>query len=182
VRSPTVDNISVHNRAISSVNFLKNEIGTEQAQALASIFKMHSTLKSLCGNKGDEIELDMRGKMSGAGDAVMLAAEIVDNGALASLHVGKNNIPEKKMREIMAIAMRMDSMKILCEVPFKDKTLTELDVSGKNLGTEGALVVADYLDGNGALSMLDARKNGIPPAKKALLQGACDAKGASLLL
>jgi hypothetical protein len=74
---------------------------------------------------------------------------------MTSLHVGQNNIPENEMREIMAImaiAMRMDSMKILCEIPFKDKTLTELDVSGKNLGTEGALVVAEYFDGNGAIS------------------------------
>jgi hypothetical protein len=65
------------------------------------------------------------------------------------------------MKEIMAIAMRMDSMKILCEVPFKDKTLTELDVSGKDLGTEGALVVAAYLDGNGALSVLSLKKNNL---------------------
>jgi hypothetical protein len=43
-------------------------------------------------------------------------------------------------------------MKVLCEVPFKDKTITALDVSGKMLGVEGALVVAEYLDGNGALS------------------------------
>jgi hypothetical protein len=69
-----------------------------------------------------------------------------------SLHVGKNNIPEKEMRELMAVAMRKDSMTILCEVPIKDKTLTELDISGKNLGMEGALVVADYLDGNGTIS------------------------------
>jgi hypothetical protein len=51
---------------------------------------------------------------------------------LTSLHVGKNGIPEKEMREIMAIAtiaMHMDSMKVLCEVPFKDKTLTELDIT-----------------------------------------------------
>jgi hypothetical protein len=46
----------------------------------------------------------------------------------------------------------MDSMQILCEVPFKDKTLTELDVSGKDLGMEGALVVAEYLDGNRVIS------------------------------
>jgi Ran GTPase-activating protein (RanGAP) involved in mRNA processing and transport len=78
---------------------------------------------------------------------------------LTSLHVGKNNIPEKEMREIMAIAMHMKSMKILCGVPFKDKTLTELDVSGKNLGTEGALVVAEYLDGNGALLVLNLASN-----------------------
>jgi hypothetical protein len=74
--------------------------------------------------------------------------------ALTSLNVGGNDIPEKEMREITTIAMRMDSMQILCEVPFKDKTLTELDVSGKDLGTEGAFVVAEYLDGNGAMSKL----------------------------
>jgi hypothetical protein len=78
---------------------------------------------------------------------------------LTSLHVGKNNIPEKEMRKIMAIAMRMESMKILCEIPFKDKTVTKLDVSGKNLGMEGALVVAEYLDGNGTLLFLDISDN-----------------------
>jgi Ran GTPase-activating protein (RanGAP) involved in mRNA processing and transport len=89
------------------------------------------------------------------------------SGALTNLHVGKNNIPEKEMREIMDIAMRMDSMKILCEVPFKDKTLTELDVSGKDLGMEGALVVAEYLDGNGAMTSLNLASNylGVEGAK-----------------
>jgi Ran GTPase-activating protein (RanGAP) involved in mRNA processing and transport len=79
--------------------------------------------------------------------------------ALTSLHVGKNDIPEKEMEEIIAIAMGMESMTILCGVPFKDKTLTELDVSGKNPGTEGAFVVAEYLDGNRALTKFDISKN-----------------------
>jgi hypothetical protein len=48
----------------------------------------------------------------------------------------------------------MDNMKIFCEVLFKDKALTQLVISRKNLGTEGALVVAEYLDGNRALSVL----------------------------
>jgi hypothetical protein len=138
--------------AISSANLLMNDIDTNQAKALVLILKEHPTLKSLCGNSGDETELHMSGEMNGAGEAIMLAPEIAGNGALTSLHVGQNNIPAKEMREIMGIAMHMDSMKILCEVPFKDKTLTELDVSGKNLGMEGALVVAGYLDGNGAIT------------------------------
>jgi hypothetical protein len=52
--------------AISSVNLLKNNIGVEQARALVIILKEHSTLKSLCGNTGDETELDMSDKMHGA--------------------------------------------------------------------------------------------------------------------
>jgi hypothetical protein len=64
------------------VNLLKNSINVEQAQALVIILKEHPALKSLCGNKDDETELDMSRKMSGAGDVIMLAAEAVDNGAL----------------------------------------------------------------------------------------------------
>jgi hypothetical protein len=78
-------NIPPDNRAILSVNLLKNGIGVEQARALVIILKEHPTLKSLCGNSGDETELDMSVKMRGAGDAIMLAAEIVDNGALSIL-------------------------------------------------------------------------------------------------
>jgi hypothetical protein len=44
------------NGALSSANLLMNRIGTEQAQALAKILKEHATLKSLCGNKGNETQ------------------------------------------------------------------------------------------------------------------------------
>jgi Ran GTPase-activating protein (RanGAP) involved in mRNA processing and transport len=90
-----------------------------------------------------------------------LANAIPDMEALTSLHVGQNGIPEKQMGEIIAIAMGMDSVKILCEVPFKDKTLSDVDVSRKNLGTEGALVIAEYLDGNEALTQLGISDNDI---------------------
>jgi hypothetical protein len=59
--------------AILSVNLLKNDIGVEQVQALVSILKEHPTLKSLCGNNGDETELDMSGKMKGATDIIRLS-------------------------------------------------------------------------------------------------------------
>jgi hypothetical protein len=88
-----------------------------------------------------------------------LLIPLCDNRALTSLHVGKNRIPVGEMREIVAVAFRMDNMKVLCEVPFKDKTLTELDSSGKNLGTVGALVVAGYLDGNRAMTSLNLASN-----------------------
>jgi hypothetical protein len=76
--------------AILSVNLLKNGIGIKQAQALTSILKDHPTLRSLCGNKGNEMELDMSGKMKGAADAIMLVPEIIDNGALLNFTFGDN--------------------------------------------------------------------------------------------
>ena len=78
---PTPDIFSAI-RALVSANLLNNKIGGEQAQNLATILKEHASLKSLCGNKGNEIELNMSGKMRGEGDAIMLAPEIVANGVL----------------------------------------------------------------------------------------------------
>jgi hypothetical protein len=278
--------------AISSLNLLKNYIGIDQAKDLVGILKEHPTLKTLCGNKGNETELNMSGKMLGAGDAIMLVPDIIDNGALTaldlsmnrlggtfeyyrddgsgfgdftatpegpkaiadaikdmgaltslnfadnnlgglvpsegwtktgdglfnpvvfkhadgreqnqdpgskpegiiaianaipdmgaltSLHVGKNNIPEKEMREIMEITMRMGSMKFLCGVPFKDKTLTELDVSGTSLGTEGALIVAEYLGDNGALAKLDISNTNIEQGEPLrFITELCNTKGVEL--
>jgi hypothetical protein len=74
------------------VNLLLNDIGVHQAKALVSILKEHPTLKSLCGNTGNETELDLRGKMNGAGDAIMLVPEIIDNGALSVLNLARNAI------------------------------------------------------------------------------------------
>ena len=75
-----------------SANLLNNEIGVEQAQNLATILNDHATLKSLCGNKGDETELDMSGKKMGADGAIMLVPEIIANGALTSLNMSDNQL------------------------------------------------------------------------------------------
>ena len=74
------------------MNILKNYIGVEQANILVGILKEHPTLMSLCGNKGNETELNMSGKMDGAQDAIMLAPEIVANGALMSLNISNTRL------------------------------------------------------------------------------------------
>jgi hypothetical protein len=102
--------------AISSVNLLLNNIGVDQAKDLVGILKEHPTLKSLCGNKGNETELDMRGKMRGAGDAIMLVPEIVDNEALLFLNLADNNLGEctlpegSKQEGIIAVANAIPDM------------------------------------------------------------------------
>ena len=79
------------NGAMSSLNILKNDIGTEQAQALIKI-KQENKLITLCGLKGDETELNLCGKMSGAEDALMLAEDIKGNEAMSILNVSNNRI------------------------------------------------------------------------------------------
>jgi hypothetical protein len=167
------------NTSINELNVSSNWLNTEAAGILADGISDNGALTKLIFG-GDEwhngqkwttlepatlevgmTEADFSNKgLQGAG-AIVVAAWISHNdvGTLTSLHVGRNNISEKEMKEIMAVAMRMDSMQILCEVPFKDKALTELDVSGKDLGPEGALVVANYLEGNRALLSLNLADN-----------------------
>jgi hypothetical protein len=112
------------NGALSSVNLVKNEIGIDQAGALASMLKEHPTLKSLCGNKGNETELDMSGKMNSAGDAIMLVAEIIDNGALSAF----------------TFSGEYSSRPVTMET-----TMTKADFSGKKLGVSGSMMVAAFL-------------------------------------
>ena len=81
-------------------------MGTDQAKALVSILKEHPTLKSLCGNRGDETELNMNGKMKGAADAIMLVPEIIDNGALTSLNLASNRL-EAEGAKIVAEAIKV---------------------------------------------------------------------------
>jgi hypothetical protein len=143
-------------RALSSANLLMNDIGTEQAQALANILKEHATLKSLCGNKGDETELDMSGKGMRMWDAIMLAPEIADNGALSVLSLKDNRLATKEGGKALAQALANNS------------TLKELDVSSnvwkeygydKGDGPGFAQELAVGIKDNGALSSLNLASN-----------------------
>jgi Ran GTPase-activating protein (RanGAP) involved in mRNA processing and transport len=147
-------------RALSKLSLKDNALCTKEAgKALAAVLAGNSVLKELdLSNNSFYNSRDDRS--DGPGFAQELAIGIRDNGAMTSLHVGMNHIPEKEMKEITTIAESMESMKMLCNVPFKNKTTTKLEVSGKNLGTEGALVVAEYLHDNrewGTIGVIFAR-------------------------
>ena len=83
-----------------------------------------------------------------------IANPSTNGGVMTSLNIGDNNIPIDTMNEIIAIVEAKPAMKVLCAVPFRDKTITELDVSNQSLGFEGALVIRRYLDNNGALATI----------------------------
>jgi hypothetical protein len=146
--------------AISSVNLLQNNIGVEQARVLTSILKEHPTLKSLCGNKGDETELDMSGKTRGAEDAIMLAAEVVDNGAILSLNMSDNdlNVDNNRGMDYLGPAVAASAITSLniasnylyanggieAVVSLLDKeAMMSLNISGNRLGAKGAKHIAE---------------------------------------
>jgi hypothetical protein len=152
------------NGAISSVNLLKNDIGIDQAHVLVSILKDHPTLKSLCGNQGNEVELDMSGKMKGAADAIMLVLEIIDNGALSVLSLKDNSLCNK------------EAGKTLSEMLAGNTVLKELDVSSNSYycsdGAGFAQELAVGLGDDRALSVLSLKSNQLhADGGKALAEG-----------
>jgi hypothetical protein len=140
------------------VNLLKNGIRTEQARVLANILKEHPTLKSLCGNSGEETELDMRGKKIGAEGAIMLAPEIAGNGALSIANVMGNNIG-KEMRSMLQEIMHSNpNLVSLCGIA---DYATEADLSGLDMDADDAIVLASELPDKGAMTSLNLSSNNI---------------------
>jgi hypothetical protein len=135
-------------RAILLVNLLKNGMGTDQAKALASVLKKHPTLKSLCGNRGDETELNMSGKMEGAADAIMLVQEIIDNGALSKFIFGGDTY--KQSYEY-----------VTPEPTTLELGMTEADFSNTNLGVGGTIIISAWLThkDKGAMTSLNLASN-----------------------
>jgi hypothetical protein len=153
--------------ALSSVNLLFNGIGTEKAQALVIILKEHPALKSLCGNKGNETELDMSGKPGkrmGAEGAIMRAPAIIDNGALSKICLASNDL-------------RAGGAKIIAAALTSNSTLLKLDVSNNDLGmsnryfsnglgssssdTSGVIALANVIEDNEAMTSLNLASNDI---------------------
>jgi hypothetical protein len=150
----------------------------EQAKALASILKEHLTLKSLCGNSGEEMELDMSGKRIGADGAIMLAPEIAGNGAISSINLLKNHIPVEQAQELVQIMQAKEELFTLCGL---SKEETTLDFSGQCLHAGDAVLIANDISDMGALTKLDICNNYIEQGQ-ALQQitECCNTKGIEL--
>jgi hypothetical protein len=148
------------------VNLLKTDIGVGQAKALVNIIKEHPALNSLCGNKGNETELNMSGKMGGADDAIMLAAEIVNNGALSMLNLAGNNLGELVLPGGWTEGYTAD---------YSAKEYTHTDGRKQDLDPgkpEGIIALAAVIPGIGALSVLSLKGNRLRAGGgKALAEG-----------
>ena len=92
--------------ALSSANLMGNYIPVEQAQELKKIMQAKENLTTLCGLSKEETELDFSRQYLGAGDAVLIANDISDMGALTSLNLSSNNLRAKGAK-IMAEAIKV---------------------------------------------------------------------------
>jgi hypothetical protein len=69
-----------------------NSIGKEMLSKLQEIMRSKPNLVSLCGIADDATEADLSGLGMDADDAVILASELPDKGALLSLNISDNKL------------------------------------------------------------------------------------------
>lgn len=82
------------------VNLLKNDIGTDQAEAFGDILACHPTLKSLCGLDPGATEADFSNQGLKSDDAILLAHSVKFNSGMISLNVANNNLGAEGAKHI----------------------------------------------------------------------------------
>jgi hypothetical protein len=78
--------------ALSVTNVMGNKIGKEQLAKLQEIMRSKPNLVSLCGIADDATGADLSGLNMDADDAIVLASELPDKGALSYLNLASNSI------------------------------------------------------------------------------------------
>jgi hypothetical protein len=76
-----------------------NRIGKEMLSKLQEIMRFKPNLVSLCGIADDATEAGLSGLNMDANDAIVLASELPDKGALMSLNLSDNNLGELLLPE-----------------------------------------------------------------------------------
>lgn len=147
--------------ALATVNMLNNRLSNTQATLLATVLKDHATLKSLCGNKGDETVLNMSGKQLGVDGAMMLAPELADNRALVSANVLYNDIGGTQAHAMVRILQEHPTLKSLCGNMGNETELYMAGTPSNRMTADDATMLAPELIANEALTSLTMASNAL---------------------
>jgi hypothetical protein len=110
------------------VDLLKNDIPVEQAQELVKIMQSKEKLITLCGLSGNEATLDFSNQRLGPGDAVLIANDISDMGALLLLDISQNDFfADRILGE--GIQMNEAATDALMQALSTNKVLTSINIS-----------------------------------------------------
>ena len=118
-----------------------NYMATQEAgRALADVLKTNSVLNTLelSDNAWVYRGLDnLRPDGKGFANELALGLSGQPTGALLkNLNISGNQIPRETLNQLIPLCKDSPKMQVLCGVPFKNMSMTHLDVSGKHLGVE----------------------------------------------
>ena len=102
-------------------------------------------------------ELDLRGKGLRGPAAMLISYLIPANGTLTRVDIRRNNIAGDGAKQLSAAVLGNLKIEMFNEIPIKEmraNSLTELDLTGKDVGVEGVMVVAGLIRIMGGLTKL----------------------------
>ena len=148
---------------ITSINLLQNDIGIEAATKLVTAFRLHPTLKTLCGISRDQPRASFSGQNLTAADGMLIAADLEFNTSLIEINLQDNCIGKDGG---VAIGNALKMNPVLISLNLANNRLC--GVWGKELPgipREGAYdpsairALVDVFKKNTALSEVDLRHN-----------------------
>jgi hypothetical protein len=143
-----------------------NNIGKEMLSKLQEIMHSKPKLVSLCGIADDATEADLSDLGMDADDAMILASELPDKGALSVLNLASNNLGELVLPEGWTHGFKAD---------YSAMEYTNADGRKQDAHPgkpEGIIAVANAISDMGALLVLSLKSNNLrADGGKALAEG-----------
>jgi hypothetical protein len=144
-------------RALSIANVMGTRIGKEYLSKLQQIMHSKPNLISLCGIANDATEADLSGLKMDADDAIILAAELPDKGALSVLSLAKNGLLTQEAGKILGGMLKANSTLKQLDVSSSWHGLSKEARDGPGFAQELAVGIKD----NGALTSLNLSSNSL---------------------
>jgi hypothetical protein len=139
-----------------------NIIGKEMLSKLQEIMRSKPNLVSLCGIADDATEADLSGLGMDADDAIILASELPDKGALTSLDLSYN-----KLGTLVSPGGWSSTPGDPWKYRHTDGRKTDTKPEGEEFKPEGIIALADAIKDMGAMTSLNLASNklGVEGAK-----------------
>ena len=119
--------------------------GTDMSGVIAII----DAIPTMAALTSLDISSNLISILSGENDTIQVTNKLTEAmsnmTAMTDLNISYNSFSAEDMNNIIDIAKHMSTMRTLCEVPFKDTAILELDLSKKYLTGDGAMVVCYYI-------------------------------------
>ena len=145
------------NGALVKFDISANTVCAEGGRLLAAALKDNQIMTEL------NIANNNLGKDSGAWNAttdmsgvIAISGAIPTMGAISNMNILSNNIGAEQANELIKIMESKDNLKTLCGF---SRDETDLDLSGKGLSAGCAVLVANEVKNNGALTSLNMSDN-----------------------
>ena len=139
------------NLILISLNLSGTDLGLDEALVIANALKVNNVLTTL----------NLSNNMICSNGLEYIANALEVNKALITLNLSNNYIYYTSLSNFSELKKSYDALSSLSKALKVNKTLKSLDLSINNIGSEGAVLIANALEANDALTYLSLNDNNI---------------------